>query len=230
MTSHSFPSARELTQLQTDCVAAWHQQPIVNPYHGINQLICEQHECNYRLWHQEDICRSPDATAEDIARVKREIDKLNQSRNDLIEKIDDELSKLINETNIERAEDASLNTETAGSVIDRLSIMALRLYHYREQQERSDLDSKHRQKVLQRIDLCEQQQRDLSQSLQQLLDDLFSGAKQHKVYRQLKMYNDPTLNPAIYASGNDASGNEASGNEASGNEVSGKKPEPDKKC
>ncbi len=225
MTSHSFPSAQELTQLQTECVAAWHQQPIENPYHGINELICEQHECNYRLWHQEDICRSPDATAEDIARVKREIDKLNQGRNDLIEKIDDEISKLINETGIERAEDAPINTETAGSVIDRLSIMALRLYHYREQQERPDLDSKHRQKVLQRINLCEQQQRDLSLSLQQLLNDLFSGAKQHKVYRQLKMYNDPTLNPAIYATGNDATGNDAAGNDAAG-----KKPEPGKNC
>ena len=95
-----------------------------------------------------------------------------------------------------------INTETAGSVIDRLSIMALRLYHYREQQERSDLDSKHRERILQRIKLCEQQQSDLSLSLQQLLDDLFSGVKQHRIYRQLKMYNDPTLNPAIYKSGN----------------------------
>ena len=206
MTSSSFPSAKELTQLHKECVATWHQQPIDNPYHGINELICEQHECNFRLWHQEDICRSPDATAGDIARVKREIDKLNQSRNDLIEKIDDELSKLINEVEINRAKDVPINTETPGSVIDRLSIMALRLYHYQEQQDRSDLDSTHREKVRLRINLCEQQQRDLSLSLQQLLDDLFSGAKQHRVYRQLKMYNDPALNPAIYASGLNTSG------------------------
>lgn len=201
MTSRSFPSAKELTQLHRECVETWHQQPIDNPYHGIHKLICEQHECNYRLWHQEDICRSPDATAEEIASVKRAIDKLNQSRNDLIEKIDDELLKLINDADIDRTQDAPINTETAGSVIDRLSIMALRLYHYREQAERSDLDSKHRVKVLQRVNLCEEQQRDLSLSLQQLLDDLFSGVKQHKVYRQLKMYNDPALNPAIYTSG-----------------------------
>jgi hypothetical protein len=189
-----------------ECVVAWHQQPIDNPHHGIKELICEQHERNYRLWHQEDICRSPDATDADIASVKRNIDKLNQSRNDLIEKIDDELSKLINEADIERAEDAPINTESPGSVIDRLSIMALRLYHYREQQERANVDSKHRKEVSQRIHLCEQQRRDLSLSLQQLLDDLFSGAKQHRIYRQLKMYNDPALNPAIYASGNSASG------------------------
>ena len=201
MTSRSFPSAKELTQLHTECVARWHQQPIDNPYHGIHKLICEQHEYNYRLWHQEDICRSPDATAKEIASVKRAIDGLNQSRNDLIEKIDDELSKLIIEADIDWAEDAPINTETPGSVIDRLSIMALRLYHYREQQERSDVDSEHREKILQRINLCEQQQRDLSLSLQQLLDDLFSGVKQHRVYRQLKMYNDPALNPAIYSSG-----------------------------
>ena len=201
MTSRSFPSAKELTQLHTECVARWHQQPIDNPYHGIHKLICEQHEYNYRLWHQEDICRSPDATAKEIASVKRAIDGLNQSRNDLIEKIDDELSKLIIEADIDWAEDAPINTETPGSVIDRLSIMALRLYHYREQQERSDVDSEHREKILERIKLCEQQQRDLSLSLQQLLDDLFSGVKQHRVYRQLKMYNDPALNPAIYSSG-----------------------------
>ena len=201
MTSRSFPSAKEVTQLHQECVVRWHQQHLDNPYHGIHQLICEQHERNYRLWHQEDICRSPDATVEEIASVKRAIDKLNQSRNDLIEKIDDELSKLIIEADIDSTEDAPINTETPGSVIDRLSIMALRLYHYREQQERSDLDPENRGKVLQRINLCEQQQRDLSLALQQLLDDLFSGVKQHRVYRQLKMYNDPALNPAIYNSG-----------------------------
>lgn len=200
MTSRSFPSVEELTLLQTESVAAWHQQPISNPYQGIKRLICEQHECNYRLWHQEDICRSPDATADEIAKVKREIDKLNQRRNDLIEKIDDEVNRLIIESGIDVSQDAPINTETPGSVIDRLSIMALRIYHYREQHERSNVNSAHRNGVFQRLELCEAQHTDLSHALQQLLDDLFTGLKQHRIYRQMKMYNDPDLNPEIYAS------------------------------
>ena len=176
----------------------WHQQPFDNPYKGINKLICEQHECNYRLWHKEDVARSPRATAEEIADVKRKIDKLNQARNDMIEKIDDEISAILAESGVRQIEDAKINTETVGSVIDRLSIMSLRIYHYHEQRQRSDADSKHHEQVTQRLELCEQQHSDLSLALQQLIDDLFSGVKQHKTYRQLKMYNDPALNPSIY--------------------------------
>jgi len=203
VTSHSFPSASELTQLQIERVAVWHQQPIDNPYKGIKKLICEQHECNYRLWHNEDIARSPVATAEEIAAVKRKIDKLNQARNDMIEKIDDELSASLAQAGVHQTEDAKINTETVGSVIDRLSIMALRIYHYREQRQRSNVDPKHHEQVSQRLELCERQHSDLSLALQQLIDDLFSGVKQHKTYRQLKMYNDPTLNPSIYEAGNE---------------------------
>ncbi|MDA7865007.1 DUF4254 domain-containing protein [bacterium] len=198
MTLRSFPSASDLTQLQIVTVVRWHQQPIDNHYDGINKLICEQHECNYRLWHKEDIARSPKATAKEIANVKREIDKLNQTRNDMIEKIDDSIAGLLTETGVQRDKDAKINTETVGSAIDRLSIMALRLYHYREQLQRHNADPKHLDEVSHRVALCEQQHGDLTLSLQQLLDDLFFGRKQHRTYRQLKMYNDPTLNPAIY--------------------------------
>jgi hypothetical protein len=204
VTLHSFPSARDLTQLQIERVALWHQQPFDNPYKGINKLICEQHECNYRLWHKEDVARSPRATAEEIADVKRKIDKLNQARNDMIEKIDDEISAILNESGVRQIEDAKINTETVGSVIDRLSIMSLRIYHYREQRQRSDADLKHHEQVTQRLELCEQQHSDLSLALQQLIDDLFSGVKQHKTYRQLKMYNDPALNPSIYEADDDS--------------------------
>ena len=204
MTLHSFPSARDLTQLQIERVALWHQQPFDNPYKGINKLICEQHECNYRLWHKEDVARSPRATAEEIADVKRKIDKLNQARNDMIEKIDDEISAILTESGVRQSEDAKINTETVGSVIDRLSIMSLRIYHYHEQRQRSDADLKHHEQVTQRLELCEQQHSDLSLALQQLIDDLFSGVKQHKTYRQLKMYNDPALNPSIYEADDDS--------------------------
>jgi Protein of unknown function (DUF4254) len=201
MAVQSFPPVSELTALQIDAVRLWHEQPIANPYQGIKQLVCSQHEFNYRLWHEEDKARSPAATDAEIATVKRAIDKLNQARNDMIEKVDDALTQVLCEAGVMPVANAPINTETSGSAIDRLSIMSLRLYHYREQLDRQDASDDHRQKVLERITLCEQQHRDLSNSLQQLLDDIFAGQKQHKTYRQMKMYNDPSLNPEIYKSG-----------------------------
>lgn len=193
-----FPAIAALTQLQIDAVDRWHQQPIDNPFDGIESLVCQQHEHNYRLWHEEDKARSPTATDEEIATVKRAIDKLNQARNDMIEKVDDALTEVLCTAGVP-ASTGPINTETVGSAIDRLSIMSLRLYHYREQADREDADDSHRAKVQQRIDLCQTQHGDLSNSLQQLVDDIFAGRKQHKTYRQMKMYNDPSLNPAIYA-------------------------------
>lgn len=192
------PPVSEITQLQIDTVAAWHQGPIENSFDGFKALVCQQHEYNYRLWHEEDIARSPTADDTKIAAVKRAIDKLNQQRNDMIEKLDDAITELLEKLHIQPAAGAPINTETAGSAIDRLSIMSLRLYHYREQLEREDADAEHRAKVAARIDLCQQQHADLSNSLAELLRDIFAGKKQHKTYRQMKMYNDPSLNPEIY--------------------------------
>jgi len=185
-----------IVQLQTDAVARWHIQPFDNPNEGWLRLICQQHEANFRLWHQEDIARSPSATDNQLADVKRSIDQLNQRRNDLIEAVDDELAQQL--AHIQPATDATLNTETPGSAIDRLSIMALRLFHYEEQFARTDIDDDFRHTMQGRINVCRQQQTDLSTSLQDLADDLFAGRKRHRTYRQLKMYNDPSLNPAIY--------------------------------
>lgn len=201
MSSAEFPAAADATGLQIETVDLWHRQPIENPYQGILGLICTQHEHNYRLWHEEDKARSPTATNDEIADVKRAIDKLNQARNDMIEKVDDALTEVLQQAGVTAEPGAPINTETPGSAIDRLSIMSLRLYHYREQLERDDADDEHRQRVSDRIALCQQQHADLSNSLQQLLDNIFAGKVQHKTYRQMKMYNDPTLNPEIYQSG-----------------------------
>lgn len=198
-TSH-LPPVSEITQLQIDTVAAWHKQPIANRFDGFKQLVCQQHEFNYRLWHQEDIARSPTVDDVQIAKVKRAIDKLNQQRNDMIEQLDDAISMLLTNLDIQPSSAAPINTETAGSAIDRLSIMSLRLYHYREQLDREDADADHQSKVAERINRCEQQHADLSNSLQELLGDIFNGKKTHKTYRQMKMYNDPSLNPEIYQS------------------------------
>lgn len=194
------PRVSELSELQVDCVQRWHHGPIDQPARGFAGLVCKQHEFNFRLWHEEDTARSPTATDEQIAAVKRAIDKLNQQRNDFIEQVDDALAVQLAEAGVEPAADAKLNTETPGSALDRLSIMALRLYHYQEQLAREGVDDAHQAKVQERVALCQQQHADLSQSLQELLDDLFAGRKRHKLYRQMKMYNDPSLNPAIYQS------------------------------
>ncbi len=98
--------------------------------------------------------------------------------------------------------DARQNTETAGSAIDRLSIMALRIFHYEEQLARTDVDEQHQIKVETRLALCQTQRTDLASSLQDLVHDIAAGRKLHKVYRQMKMYNDPTLNPYLYKASN----------------------------
>ncbi len=189
---------QQVLELHERTVALWHSQPISNDYEGVMQLVCQQHIFNYELWHQEDIARSHNVSDAEIARVKRAIDGLNQARNDHIEKLDDWLTEQLNAHQIAPAAQASQNTETPGSAIDRLSIMSLRLYHYREQLQRTDTDEAHAAKVQLRLALCEEQRRDLSRSLADLLTDILAGRRVHKTYRQMKMYNDPSLNPYLY--------------------------------
>ncbi|MGN6544050.1 MAG: DUF4254 domain-containing protein [Aureliella sp.] len=188
----------EIMRLHETTVARWHTEPIANSYSGFLGLVCQQHIYNFELWHQEDIARSPDVGDHEIAQVKRRIDKFNQQRNDAIEKLDDAITEMLAQKHISPAAGARQNTETPGSAIDRLSIMALRVYHYGEQIERSDVDAAHRDRVSQRLAMCREQQRDLAQGLRELLGDIFSGAKRHKTYRQMKMYNDASLNPYLY--------------------------------
>ncbi len=189
-----------IMRLHEATVALWHTQPIANNYVDFESLVCQQHIYNYELWHQEDIARSPDVSDQEIAQVKRRIDKFNQQRNDAIEKLDDAITAMIATGQVMTKTGAPQNTETPGSAIDRLSIMSLRVYHYREQIERTDADASHREKVSQRLDLCLEQQRDLSNGLKELLRDIFNGDKRHKTYRQMKMYNDASLNPYLYKS------------------------------
>lgn len=191
-------SVAEILRLHEETVASWHEGPIENLYRGFLHAVCEQHACNFRLWHEEDIARSPDATDERIAAVKRAIDKHNQQRNDRIEHLDELLLAQLDEQGIVTPDDAPLNTETPGSATDRLSILALRMFHLEEELARSDASEEHKQKVATRLAICRVQRHDLSQALERLLLDIFAGRKRLKVYRQLKMYNDPTLNPYLY--------------------------------
>jgi hypothetical protein len=190
----------QIAELHRETVVRWHADAPDRAYEGLLATVCRQHQFNYWLWHEEDIARSPDVPDKRIAAVKRAIDRFNQQRNDSIEKIDEALIALLATEGVLPRADARLNTETPGSAIDRLSIMALRIYHLEEQMSRTDIDAIQRGKVEERLERCRIQQADLSQSLAELLDDIWSGRKLLKVYRQMKMYNDPTLNPYLYRS------------------------------
>lgn len=191
-----------VTQLHRDMVLRWHSQAVDNSYDGFFGLVCRQCSFNYLLWHEEDIARSPDVSDAEIARVKRSIDRYNQQRNDAIEQLDDWITAKLEELDVVPQQDARLASETAGSVIDRLSILALRIYHLREQTERPDASPQHIESVQRKLAMALAQHDDLSQSLTELLDDIFSARKRHKTYRQMKMYNDPALNPYLYRAKN----------------------------
>lgn len=191
---------RSILDLHRTTVQQWHCAEVDNRYEGFLHLICQQHQQNFLLWHEEDIARSPDVTDEAIAGVKRKIDRLNQQRNDLIEKIDIGLITQLEAWGARPRPGARLNTETPGSVIDRLSILALRIYHMEEQLGREGVDKEHLATVRAKLEILHEQLRDLSGSLIELLDDIVAGRKRLKVYRQFKMYNDPSLNPYLYTS------------------------------
>jgi hypothetical protein len=191
-------NVQQIANLHREMVLRWHEQEIDFPFDGILGIVCRQHSYNFLLWHEEDIARSPDVGDARIAQVKRSIDRYNQQRNDWIEKIDDWITEDLQQQGIQPQERAALNTETPGSAIDRLSILALRIYHLEEQTQRSDASVQHIQSVANKLAICRLQHHDLSTSLSQLLDDISTGRKRHKTYRQFKMYNDPTLNPYLY--------------------------------
>lgn len=191
-------SLESITALHRDCIARWHDQPIDNTDDGFLRIACEQLGYNFRLWHEEDKARSPTATDTEIAQVKRAIDKLNQQRNDWIEKLDDWITDELVRQKTVAPQTAPQNTETLGSTIDRLSILALRIYHLIEQRDREGISPEHRESVARKLAIALAQHDDLSRAAQQLADDLFAGRKRHKTYRQLKMYNDPSLNPYLY--------------------------------
>lgn len=188
----------QINRLHRETVVRWHEQDIDNLFDGLLQLVCQQHRYNFLLWHQEDIARSHDVGDAEIARVKRAIDGYNQQRNDWIEKIDDALSQELARRNVFVDEGAPRNSETPGSIVDRLSILSLRIYHLEEQVQRQDVSSDHLESVQQKMAVCLEQQDDLSSALDDLIQDMLAGRKRHKTYRQLKMYNDPTLNPYLY--------------------------------
>lgn len=174
------------------------ETPISNPY--------ERDEIENRLylkcwidtvqWHLEDIIRDPHIDPIEALQLKRRIDRSNQDRTDLVEQIDSYFRQQYSDVTI--APDATINTESPAWAIDRLSILALKIYHMREQAERTDADAEHRAKCQAKLNVLLEQQVDLGTAINQLLDDIAAGRKYMKVYRQMKMYNDPSTNPILY--------------------------------
>jgi len=157
-------------------------------------LVLAQHRANFDLWHEEDAARSPDASDASIAQVKHAIDRLNQTRNDLVEQIDEQLLNLAGPQN----EAAPLHSETPGLIIDRLSILALKVYHTQEEVHRPSASEQHHERNQQRLAVLVQQRADLAACLDALWSQVRSGQRRFRLYRQLKMYNDPDLNPVLY--------------------------------
>ena len=188
-----------LLQRQLSQVGDWHNvQYIPESGDPLYQLVSEQHHTNFDLWHEEDKARDPDASDAIIATVKRSIDRLNQKRNDEIEKIDEALLDELGQRSVRIMADARLNSETPGSMIDRLSISALKIYHMDEETKREDASSEHQKNCEAKLMLLQEQRRDLGKCLMEFLEDLVFGRKTLKVYRQMKMYNDSSLNPVLY--------------------------------
>ncbi len=167
---------------------------------GLWQAIEDNHRCNCLLWDEEDLARRRNVPDAEIAKNKRAIDGFNQKRNDSIERIDEQLLVLF--SNIGTNEQARLNSETPGAMIDRLSILSLKIHHMRLQTQRTDVDRAHIDNCVSKLNRLNEQRTDLASCLDRLLADVERGEARFKVYRQFKMYNDPALNPAIYGEKN----------------------------
>ncbi len=147
-------------------------------------------------WHLEDIIRDPHINPVEALQIKRRIDRSNQDRTDLVEQIDSYFRQYYSDVKV--LPDARINTESPAWAIDRLSILALKIYHMREQAERTDASAEHIERCQQKLRVLLEQQVDLSTAIDQLLEDIAAGRKYMKVYRQMKMYNDPSTNPVLY--------------------------------
>ena len=172
--------------------------PIHNPYNRNTIEFSLYLKCwiDTVQWHYEDIIRDPHINPKEALSLKRRIDHSNQDRTDLVEEIDSYFRQLY--SGVTPLPDARLNTESPAWAVDRLSILALKIYHMKEQVERKDADEEHRQRCQMKLEVLLEQQVDLSTAIDQLLDDYKAGRKVMKVYRQMKMYNHPSTNPVLY--------------------------------
>lgn len=174
-------------------------QPIANPYEkgSIEYLLYLKNWIDTVQWHLEDLIRDPKIDPVAALELKRRIDRSNQERTDMVEYIDSYFLDQFKDVKV--AADAKINTESPAWAIDRLSILALKVYHMAQETKRTDVSDKHIQECQRKLDVLLQQQQDLTTAIEELLEDMAAGRKYMKVYKQMKMYNDPELNPVLYA-------------------------------
>lgn len=185
------------------CVNDYHvtddiDAPVANPWSegSIEYILFEKNLIDARQWHMEDIIRDPAIDPVGALELKRRIDRSNQERTDLVEDIDDYFRRLY--AGVKTLSDATINTETPAWAIDRLSILALKIYHMNIEANRADADVAHRERCAGKLSVLLQQRTDLSSAIDALLDDIAAGRKYMKVYKQMKMYNDTDTNPVLY--------------------------------
>ena len=172
--------------------------PISNPYElkSIEYYLYLKNWIDTVQWHFEDIIRDPNIDPAAALVLKRRIDKSNQDRTDLVELIDSYFLDKYKDVNV--LSDATINTESPAWAIDRLSILALKIYHMKQETERTDVSDEHRSQCVKKLNVLLEQQKDLSSAIDQLIADIEGGRKYMKVYMQMKIYNDPELNPVLY--------------------------------
>lgn len=195
--------AQEMMALFNLAIEDYHEiddvdQSLKNPFplDSIQEMLYHKNWIDTVQWHLEDIIRDPNIKPEAALAIKRRIDASNQDRTDKVEQIDEAILALYSE--VKPQSFARLNTESPGWAIDRLSILALKIYHMNIEAQREDIDEELLKKNRYKLSVLKIQEEDLCLAIDQLLDDLASGKRTAKVYRQMKMYNDPELNPVLY--------------------------------
>ncbi|MBE6190422.1 MAG: DUF4254 domain-containing protein [Rikenellaceae bacterium] len=172
--------------------------PMENPFEAgsLDALLYHKNWIDTVQWHLEDIIRNPEIDPVEALAIKRRIDKSNQDRTDMVEYVDSYMLEKYKDVEVKA--DARLNTETPAWAIDRLSILALKIYHMGVETKREDVSDEHRAACQKKLDVLLTQQVDLSRAIEELIEDIEAGRKYMKTYKQMKMYNDPALNPVLY--------------------------------
>jgi len=189
-------NVKKVLDLQKKKVEDWHTEFLITEEVLPFKFIEENHQWNFSLWHEEDIARIKDIDDNRIVEAKRNIDGYNQARNNAMEKIDEWILNVLDFNKV--ISTGAMHSETPGMMIDRLSIMSLKRYHMNEETLREDASEEHKAKCAAKVTLLDEQISDLSNCLDSIFLKLQSGDIRFKVYRQLKMYNDPSLNPELY--------------------------------
>jgi hypothetical protein len=195
--NQTIPSVDKITLLHDQRITYWKNNELMLEHQDFYGLVEQNHSWNFQLWQAEDRARREDKGFEFVYHAKRAIDKYNQQRNNMMETMDEWLFKALNPSN---APECPIHSETPGMIIDRLSILSLKIYHMRLQIERTDVDATHLQTCKNKYHTLNAQRNQLSQCLQELLMEVSTQKRTFKVYHQFKMYNDPNLNPELYNS------------------------------